>query len=587
MSLVAASALVALGGPAHAAGDTYVWVADDGPLLETFSDPANWARQSDGQPGVPGPGDTALVVDPDGEVTIHDAVTVGSLVIEGVAEDGDYDLTVTQTPAASLTATSVTLRGDSYIGGDLVADALTVSGALDVDGDIALLHGGVADAEHPGQLVLDGVTSPDLIGIDNGPVLVDVIGARPSEVLSLVVRDATIDLSDDAGATYAGRVFSTGDLTIVGDVPAETVLSNGFFGNDPGEVVWDEPEATLDGLFAIEQGRPVSLPDHLTVNGILGNEGPASGGSVVLGPGGRLRFTDAGEGSGWQPNLALSGTFTSDESAVISIEATGTPCVGDEDLLIRAAGGVTAGSNEIGLDNNDLTWLDIEAVALENELVGVYRRTSSEVDDTCLAGGPERVARAMFRDLLGRRADAGGAGYWGRKLDGGMAAATVASRLLATDEARVHLIESTWAEWACDGEPPSDLAVAMGVEYLRGGGSLTALRADVVASTIPSDGDPVVCLYQATLGRMPDPGGRAYVEGRLESESVQKVSRRLVMSAEGRRVRCHRLYQHLLARDAQPDEVADAVAAIQYGRTEPWVTAQIAGTTEYVERNAR
>ena len=54
--------------------------------------------------------------------------------MEGVAEDGDYDLTVTGTPAASLTATSVTLRGDSSIAGDLVADALTVSGNLDVDG---------------------------------------------------------------------------------------------------------------------------------------------------------------------------------------------------------------------------------------------------------------------------------------------------------------------------------------------------------------------------------------------------------------------------------------------------------------------
>ena len=137
-----------------------------------------------------------------------------------------------------------------------------------------------------------------------------------------------------------------------------------------------------------------------------------------------------------------------------------------------------------------------------------------------------------------------------------------------------------------DGEPPSDLAVAMGVEYLRGGGSLPALRADIVASTIPSDGDPVVCLYRAALGRDPDPGGRAYVEGRLESESVQKVSRRLVMSSEGRRVRFDRLYQHLLARAAQPVEVADAVAAIQAGRTEPWVTAQIAGSDEYVERSS-
>jgi hypothetical protein len=108
----------------------------------------------------------------------------------------------------------------------------------------------------------------------------------------------------------------------------------------------------------------------------------------------------------------------------------------------------------------------------------------------------------------------------------------------------------------------------------------------VLASTVPDDGDPVVCLYHAVLGREPDSGGRAYAEGKLEQESLQKLARRYMVTSEGRRVQFNRLYQRLLGRDATSDEVTAGTAAVRHGHPETWVTARVAGSDEYATRAA-
>jgi hypothetical protein len=105
---------------------------------------------------------------------------------------------------------------------------------------------------------------------------------------------------------------------------------------------------------------------------------------------------------------------------------------------------------------------------------------------------------------------------------------------------------------------------------------------------VPSGGDLVECLYAAVLGRAPDAGGRAYVEGRLAAgESVHKLARKLMVTSEGRRVQFGRIYDRLLGRAPTADEIAAGVAEIGDRRTEPWIAAQIAGSAEYVERASR
>jgi len=451
--------------------------------------------------------------------------------------------------------------------------------------NVVLFEDNTPEEYEPGTLTLVDLTGPTgtLLFVGGaGPSRIEVAGSGETTVRVVATTPASVSLDGPDGGVLTGRLYLQEDATISGDVAPGAFILVGEVDGDPVSLTWEGDEAVLGGWLGQFTEGPLDLPDQLDVDGLLDLRGTASGGDLSFGPGAGLQLDLYDRPSGSSPRMALTGALDLAPGTEVRSLEGGQPCVGAEDVIARAAGGVTAAVTGLEFE---LDGVDTELVTTRTELVAVAR-ANADLPDGCEAAAGESVVRSQFRDLLGRVADSGGVAYWSGKLDGGASATKVAQQLLATSTARSELVRSTFDVWSCSGEPPSDLAVAMGVEYLRGGGSLPALRADIVASTIPSDGDPVVCLYRAALGRNPDPGGRAYVEGRLEVESVQKVSRRLVMSSEGRRVRFNRLYQHLLARDAQPDEVADAVAAIQSGRTEQWVTAQIAGTNEYLERSS-
>jgi hypothetical protein len=240
---------------------------------------------------------------------------------------------------------------------------------------------------------------------------------------------------------------------------------------------------------------------------------------------------------------------------------------------VRAAGGVTA----FGVDLlNEPPQLDADLVRMRTQLAAVVRSTDTA---GCATGSSVRLVRSLYRDLLGRVADAGGASYWAGVLDGGMPATSVAVRLLSTSAAQDNLVRQTWSVWSCDDVAPTDDEVAGGVAFLASGGALADLRGQVLTSTVPDGGDPVDCLYDAVLGRAPDAGGRAYAE-----RSLARLTRRYMVTSEGRRVQFNRLYRRLLGRDATPDEVTAGTTEVRHGRPETWVTALIAGSGEYAAR---
>ncbi len=213
------------------------------------------------------------------------------------------------------------------------------------------------------------------------------------------------------------------------------------------------------------------------------------------------------------------------------------------------------------------------------------RVDGAPVDDSCAAGASEALARAMYRDLVGRVGDEGGVGYWSGQLESGTSGGSVASSLMATAEARTELVRDTYDVWSCVEEPPTADEVAEGAAFSKAGGSIAVLRSEVVAATVPDDGDPVDCLYGAVLGRAPDPGGRAYVEDQLDAgRSVERMAQKMVATTEGRRVRFNRIYRHLLGRNAAAEEVAAGVAAIRGGPSEQALFAAIAGSEEYSDR---
>jgi hypothetical protein len=307
--------------------------------------------------------------------------------------------------------------------------------------------------------------------------------------------------------------------------------------------------------------------------------GTATGGDLHVTAGGALAFPTFDRPSGSPARMTLTGVFDAQPGAGIWDQDGATDaCVGDEDLLVRAAGGVTAFG--VGLFNEPAQ-LDADLVRMRTQLAAVVRSTDTT---GCGTGSSMRLVRSLYRDLLGRVADTGGASYWAGVLDGGTPTTSVAVRLLSTIQAQDNLVRQTWSVWACDGVPPTDEEVADGVAFLASGGTLADLRGQVLTSTVPDDGDPVDCLYDAVLGREPDAGGRAYAESQLAHESLARLARQYMVTSEGRRVQFNRLYQRLLGRDATADEVTAGTTEVRHGRPETWVTALISGSAEYAAR---
>jgi len=573
LAVTAATFLVAR--PAEAVvGDNYTWVATG---AGNFADPLNWTRSSDGQHGVPGSDDSATISDPPGTVTVSSSVTVDVLLFEAPV-DGNLDLNVQSgggTPR--LHARSATIEADTSLAGGVDANFLVLGGTTASGGGTNVYlsaRNGVA-----GQLQLDDMTlqpSNGLFTVDGDlPVKIGLQGGVSSANI-VTETDSDIDLQSDDGATFAGKLFLAGDVTLRGDIAGPTIVYAG------GDTTWvaDDDTAIDAGLFLYtgDEGS-LHLPGDASITGILDMRGTATGGDLHVAAGGALAVPSFDRPTGSPARIALTGAFDAQPGAVISDQDGATDaCVGDEDVLVRAAGGVTA----FGVDLlNQPAQLDADLVRMRTQLAAVVRSSDTT---GCAAGSSARLVRSLYRDLLGRVADGGGAAYWAGVLDGGVPTTSVAVRLLSTTAAQDNLVRQTWSVWSCDGVAPTDEQVADGVHFLASGGTLADLRGQVLTSTVPDDGDPVACLYRAVLGREPDAGGRAYAEARLQQEPLSRLARRYMVTSEGRRVQFDRVYRHLLGRDATADEVAAGSTEVRRGRPETWVTALIAGSEEYATR---
>ncbi|MBV9920245.1 MAG: DUF4214 domain-containing protein [Pseudonocardia sp.] len=571
VALLVVGATVAIARPADAAGDTYDWVATNDGGTHVASDAANWVRESDGQHGVPGSLDTARAVSPATPLVIDSTWTVSELDVVGAAEDGTIDVRTAN--GATFHATSVSLNGDSDLGlGSVtISSSLTISGTFTFDGHL----GSTSDRA---QLVLDGAHGTNGSSFSSGAVDVTVVGTHPSSISRVAIGEPSLDLDDGVGGTFVGHIDAVGPLRIVGDLPSQAHVvehPNGP-GGTVGPFVWDEPTANLDGELDLPYATDRELPDQLTINGLAEITPPFAGGSITVGPTGTLALSSDHISRPF-PFVALDGTFSAAPGASLLTDAI-PRCAGDEDLIVRAADGIDTPTAAVTKWGTVPTGLTPRTVTLGRDLVVVWQRAA---DDTC-SGGNQAIVHALYRDVLARLADAGGSTYWTGKLDGGASQSSIASGLLATREAKVAFARSTFAVWSCTSDAPSTEQVNSAADQLQAGVSLAVVRADVIADTVPDNGDPVTCLYHGVLGRTPDSGGRAYVEGRLASgESVQTVARKLMTTSEGRRVQFNRLYQHLLGRNATADEVTAGVDLIHHHETELDITARLAGTAEY------
>jgi hypothetical protein len=177
-------------------------------------------------------------------------------------------------------------------------------------------------------------------------------------------------------------------------------------------------------------------------------------------------------------------------------------------------------------------------------------------------GTPTSYVTGLYNAILARAPDPTGLAYFAGLIAAGKSRQDVIAQLLSSDEAkRTEVARWYQTELGWD-EPVADLKFDPGVEYwasvIEGGVSDDVVHAMILADGIAPGGnstDFVTGLYQAALGRAPDPTGLAYFAAQVDQGvSRYNVALTVLTSDESRRTEIARFYQHGLG---WSDSVAD------------------------------
>lgn len=137
---------------------------------------------------------------------------------------------------------------------------------------------------------------------------------------------------------------------------------------------------------------------------------------------------------------------------------------------------------------------------------------------------PDALVDQIYRDLLGRPADAGGLNYWATAVSSGTSPAEVVEAFIGSAEVggayepTIRLYRSAFLR------PPDPSGLAYWVKTVRSGSDLDAV-ADVFATSTEfrnrygslSNAEYVNRIYRNVLGRRADENGAAYWTGRLDA----------------------------------------------------------------------
>jgi SpoIID/LytB domain protein len=239
----------------------------------------------------------------------------------------------------------------------------------------------------------------------------------------------------------------------------------------------------------------------------------------------------------------------------------------------------------------------VERVALHTG-TGVVERTGEDVRwalglkstrfvvrSTRPAPSTDVVVRALYADVLGRAADAGGLRHWSSRPE-----AQAALGISSSEESARRDVDAVHR--AMLGRSPSPAESADHVAALRRGVPRTQVVAEILASPqalAQAGGDPaawVSSAYRAVLGRAADGSGLAHWVGVVGSAGHVAAARGIASSAEAGHLRLDQMYRSMLGRSADPAGQRTWVPQLQAGR-DAQVLARIAGSGEYRARAAQ
>jgi Domain of unknown function (DUF4214)/PKD domain len=202
----------------------------------------------------------------------------------------------------------------------------------------------------------------------------------------------------------------------------------------------------------------------------------------------------------------------------------------------------------------------------------------------------ERYVAQLYRDLLGREADAPGLQFWSGQLDEGGSRTAVVRGMEASVEYRTDLVQGLYQALLHRAAEPAGLGAWVGA--LAAGATQDDLRAAILSSPEYFAGCGggtaagfLAALYRDALGRDVDPTGLAvFTAGLARGMTRADVVTALFRSAEYQQDLVEGLYHTYLRRDADPDGLAGWLAVVRNGGREEDLLAAFAGSDEYAAR---
>jgi hypothetical protein len=192
----------------------------------------------------------------------------------------------------------------------------------------------------------------------------------------------------------------------------------------------------------------------------------------------------------------------------------------------------------------------------------------------------------LYRDLLGRPADAGGLAGWSSALDQGAGRSAVALQIEASAEYQAVVVRGLYASLL--GRQAADAEVRSWVSVLLGGATVEQVKTAFLSSAEyfqragGTNAGFIAALYHDVLSRGGDAAGLAAWQAALVGgQSRDTLATLFLSSAEYRRDTVAADYQHFLERSADAAGLDAFAGLLQQGTSDEQIAAWIAGSEEY------
>jgi len=222
---------------------------------------------------------------------------------------------------------------------------------------------------------------------------------------------------------------------------------------------------------------------------------------------------------------------------------------------------------------------------------------SDEYYATRAQGTNNGFLQALYNDTLGRAPDPGGMAAFMALLSGGTTRQQIAALVLGSGEYQQVLVRSMYRQFV--GRDPSAAELTTTLTSLQQQASDQSVLANLLgsnayfATAIDTYGTTnqkfVTHVYRDLLGQDPDPTSFTSWVSQLNANTL--TPRQLVLALESsdayRQNTVQALYQQLLGRVADPAGLAGFDTALSQGTTDENLTAILAGSDEYYQKQGR